>query len=187
MTGGGFKEVKSPSAIFLAGRGESVPGSITLVTRESTRSLLVEVQALVDDTQGSYPKRVAQGLDAQRLSLLLAVLHRHCGIAIGERDVFVNVVGGLRISETAVDLALILAIFSSFRECRPPSKLVVFGEIGLTGEVRPVPFGEERLIEAQKHGFRQAVIPQGNLPRKQIPDMDVMPVPSLDQALEIFH
>jgi len=187
MTGGGFKEVKSPSAIFLAGRGESASGSITLVTRESTRSLLVEVQALVDDTQGSHPKRVAQGLDAQRLSLLLAVLHRHCGIEIGTRDVFVNVVGGLRIGETAIDLALILAIFSSFRECQPPPKLVVFGEIGLTGEVRPVPFGEERLTEAQKHGFRKAVIPQGNLPRKQVPGIDVIPVSSLDQALEIFH
>jgi len=187
MTGGGFKEVRSPSAIFLAGRGESVPGSITLVTRESTRSLLVEVQALVDDTQGSHPKRVAQGLDAQRLSLLLAVLHRHCGISIGERDVFVNVVGGLRVNETAVDLAIILAIFSSFREHQPPPKLVVFGEIGLTGEIRPVPFGEERLIEAQKHGFCKAVIPQGNLPRKKIPDIDVIPVSSLGRALEIFH
>ncbi|MGE4658976.1 MAG: DNA repair protein RadA, partial [Gammaproteobacteria bacterium] len=154
MTGDGFKEVKNPSAIFLAGRAEPVPGSITLVTRASTRSLLAEVQALVDDTQGAYPKRIAQGLDAQRLGLLLAVLHRHCGIAMGARDVFVNVVGGLRVGETAADLALALAIFSSFRERQPPSKLVVFGEIGLTGEVRPVPFGEERLVEAQKHGFR---------------------------------
>jgi len=114
-------------------------------------------------------------------------LHRHCGISIGERDVFVNVVGGLRVNETAVDLAIILAIFSSFREHQPPPKLVVFGEIGLTGEIRPVPFGEERLIEAQKHGFCKAVIPQGNLPRKKISDIDVIPVSSLGRALEIFH
>ena len=138
------------------------------------------------------PKGVTQSGSPRGLTLNgLACYWLYCtvivGIAIGERDVFVNVVGGLRISETAIDLALILAIFSSFRECQPPPKLVVFGEIGLTGEVRPVPFGEERLIEAQKHGFRQAVIPQGNLPRKKIPDMDVIPVPSLDRALEIFH
>ena len=161
-----------------------MPGSVTLVTREGTRPVLVEVQALVDQSLTQSPRRVAQGLDAQRLSLLLAVLHRHCGIAIGSSDVFANVVGGLRVTETAADLALLLAVLSSFKE-RPVSQdLIVFGEVGLTGEVRPVPFGEERLIEAAKHGFRRALVPRANVPRKNA-GIETMGVERLEEALRL--
>ena len=178
----GFREVKNPSAIFLARRAAPVPGSVTLVTREGTRPMLVEVQALVDETQAQAPRRLAQGFDGQRLGMLLAVLHRHCGIACGASDVFANVVGGLRVTETAADLAVALAIVSSLRE-RPVSQdLVMFGEVGLTGEVRPVPFGEERLIEAQKHGFRRALVPRANVPRRTL-DIEVLSVDGLNDAL----
>ncbi len=178
----GFREVKNPSAIFLARRAAPVPGSVTLVTREGTRPMLVEVQALVDETQAQAPRRLAQGFDGQRLGMLLAVLHRHCGIACGASDVFANVVGGLRVTETAADMAVALAIVSSLRE-RPVSQdLVMFGEVGLTGEVRPVPFGEERLIEAQKHGFRRALVPRANVPRRTL-DIEVLSVDSLNDAL----
>lgn len=166
MAADGFREVKNPSAIFLSRRSEPVPGSVTLVTREGTRPVLAEVQALVDHSLGQIPRRVSQGVDAQRLSLLLAVLHRHCGVDIGDSDVFANVVGGLRVGETAIDLALCLAMISSFREHAVDKDLVVFGEVGLTGEIRPVPFGEERLVEAAKHGFKRALVPQGNAPRE---------------------
>jgi len=183
MESGGFKEVKNPSAIFLARRSQPVAGSVTLVTREGTRPVLVEVQALVDQSLTQSPRRVAQGLDTQRLGLLLAALHRHCGVAIGDSDVFANVVGGLRVTETAADLALLLAVLSSFRE-RPVSQdLVVFGEVGLTGEVRPVPYGEERLLEAAKHGFRRALIPRANVPKK-FAGLEVIGVERLDAALE---
>lgn len=182
MAADGFREVKNPSAIFLSRRSESVPGSVTLVTREGTRPVLAEVQALVDRSLGQAPKRVAQGVDAQRLSLLLAVLHRHCGIDIGDSDVFANVVGGLRVSETAVDLALCLAMVSSFRERALDNDLVVFGEIGLTGEIRPVPFGEERLKEAAKHGFKRALVPKANVPRRN-PGLEVIAVGSLADAI----
>jgi DNA repair protein RadA/Sms len=180
----GFREVKNPSAIFLARRAAPVPGSVTLVTREGTRPMLVEVQALVDRTQAQTPRRLAQGFDGQRLGLLLAVLHRHCGIACGDSDVFANIVGGLRVAETAVDLAVSSAIVSSLRERPLSQETVVFGEIGLTGEVRPVPFGEERLIEAQKHGFRRALVPRANLPRRSL-DIEVLPVDRLADALAI--
>jgi len=179
----GFKEVKNPSAIFLARRTHAVAGSVTMVTRESTRSLLVEVQALVDSSAGSPPRRLAQGLDTQRLGLLLAVAHRHCKVAAGDRDVFANVVGGLRIGETAADLALMLAVVSSLSETPVPSDLVVFGEIGLTGEIRPVPFGEERLLEAQKHGFTRAVVPAANRPRRALASIEVLGVERLGEAL----
>ncbi|HUF73484.1 MAG TPA: DNA repair protein RadA [Gammaproteobacteria bacterium] len=182
MAQDGFREVKNPSAIFLSRRGESVPGSVTLVTREGTRPVLVEVQALVDVSQGPSPRRVAQGADAQRLGLLLAVLHRHCGFAIGDKDVFANVVGGLRVSETAIDLALCLAMVSSFRERALDKDLVVFGEVGLTGEIRPVPYGEERLREAAKHGFKRALVPKGNAPRES-PGLSVVPVERLADAI----
>ena len=178
----GFKEVRNPSAIFLARRTRPVPGSTTLVTRESSRSLLVEVQALVDANAGQPPRRLAQGLDSRRLGLLLAVLHRHAGVSLANSDVFANVVGGLRVGETAADLAVCLAVISSYRECAVPGDLAAFGEIGLTGEVRPVPFGEERLQEAAKHGFKQAVIPAANRPRGKCP-LEVVPVERLDQAL----
>jgi DNA repair protein RadA/Sms len=179
----GFKEVRNPSAIFLARRSEPVAGSVTMVTRESTRSLLVEVQALVDAPTAGPPRRVAQGLDAQRLGLLLAVAHRHCRIAAGDRDVFANVVGGLRIGETATDLAVLIAVVSSLVGLPVSGDVVVFGEIGLTGEIRPVPFGEERLLEAQKHGFKRAVIPAANRPRHSSAGLELHAVDRLGDAL----
>ena len=184
MSEQGFKEVKNPSAIFLARRTTPVPGSLTLVTHESTRPLLVEVQALVDQNAGSHPRRIAQGLDTHRLDLLLAVLHRHCGVAMGDSDVFANIVGGLKIAETAADLPVTLALLSSFRERALPGDLVAFGEIGLTGEVRPIPFGEERLAEARKHGFKRALIPSANRPQKPIEGLEVVAVERLSQALD---
>jgi DNA repair protein RadA/Sms len=183
MAAEGFREVRNPSAIFLSRRQESVPGSITLVTREGTRPVLVEVQALVDRSAGQSPRRVAQGVDAQRLGLLLAVLHRHCGIAIGDSDVFANVVGGLRVAETAIDLALCLAMLSSFRERALDRDTVVFGEVGLTGEIRPVPFGEERIAEAAKHGFKRALVPAANTPRRDL-GLEVVPLERLADAIE---
>jgi DNA repair protein RadA/Sms len=182
MSEEGFREVKNPSAIFLARRSEPVAGSVTLATREGTRPLLVEVQALVDTSDLDKPRRLAQGFDAQRLGLLLAVLHRHGGIACGDCDVFANVVGGLRVTETAADLAVALAIVSSMRERPLPPDVVVFGELGLTGEVRPVPFGEERLVEAQKHGFRRALVPRANVPRRAL-DIEITAVDRLGDAL----
>jgi DNA repair protein RadA/Sms len=183
MSADGFKEVRNPSAIFLSRRDEAVPGSVTLVTREGTRPVLVEIQALVDQCLGTSPRRVAQGVDAQRLNLLLAVLHRHCGIAMGDCDVFANVVGGLRVSETAVDLALCLTMLSSFRERALDPRLVVFGEIGLTGEIRPVPFGEERVSEAAKHGFTRVIVPESNVPRQRS-TIEVVGVRRLSDAIE---
>ena len=185
MSEQGFKEVKNPSAIFLARRSQPVPGSVTLVTRESSRPLLVEVQALVDANAGHQPRRLAQGLESQRLALLLAVLHRHAGVSLATSDVFVNVVGGLRVAETAADLATCLAVISSYREQALPGDLVAFGEIGLTGEIRPVPFGEERLAEAAKHGFKRAVIPAANRPRISAP-LEVIAVERLGQALGVL-
>jgi DNA repair protein RadA/Sms len=145
--------------------------------------VLVEVQALVDRSAGQSPRRVAQGVDAQRLGLLLAVLHRHCGIAIGDSDVFANVVGGLRVAETAIDLALCLAMLSSFRERALDRDTVVFGEVGLTGEIRPVPFGEERIAEAAKHGFKRALVPAANTPRRDL-GLEVVPLERLADAIE---
>ncbi len=182
MTEEGFREVKNPSAMFLARRSEAVPGSVTLVTREGTRPMLVEVQALVDLTSGQTPRRLAQGSDGQRLGLLLAVLHRHGGLVLAGHDVFTNVVGGLRVTETASDLAVLLAVASSFRERPIPADLAVFGEVGLTGEVRPVPFGEERLAEAAKHGFKRALVPRANLPRGPL-GLEATPVDRLSDAL----
>jgi DNA repair protein RadA/Sms len=186
MSDEGFREVKNPSAIFLARHATAVPGSVTLVTREGTRPVLVEVQALVDPTQAQSPRRLAQGFDTQRLGLLLAVLHRHCGFASGNSDVFANIVGGLRVSETAADLAIALAVVSSLTEKPVPQDLVVFGELGLTGEIRPVPFGEERLAEAQKHGFKRALVPRANAPRRPL-GIDVLPVDRLSEALALVH
>ncbi len=183
MTDDGFREVKNPSAIFLSKRSEPVPGSVTLVTREGTRPVLVEVQALVDQSLSQQPRRIAHGFDAQRLGLLLAVLHRHCGISIGDSDVYANIVGGLRVTETASDLAVALAVLSSFREQAVVDDLVVFGEAGLTGDIRPVPFGEERLGEAAKHGFRRALVPRANRPRRQI-GIDVTAIDRLSDAVE---
>ncbi len=187
MTEQGMKEVANPSAIFLS-RGElDSPGSVVTVTWEGTRPLLVELQALVDKVQGGYPKRVAVGLEAQRLAMHLAVLHRHCGITLADQDVFANVVGGVRIVETGADLAALLAVLSSFRNKTLPRDLVAFGELGLTGEVRPVSNGQQRLAEARKHGFRRAIVPYANRPKDAVSGMAVHGVKSLAGALEVLN
>ncbi|HAJ92725.1 MAG TPA: DNA repair protein RadA [Gammaproteobacteria bacterium] len=184
MTGSGLKEVTNPSAIFLSRHEQAVPGSVVMVTWEGTRPLLVEVQALVDQSQSGNPRRVALGLEQNRLAMLLAVLHRHGGLTLGDQDVFVNVVGGVRVSETAADLAVLLAVMSSFRDRPLPSDLIVFGEVGLSGELRPVPNGQERIGEAAKHGFLKAIIPAANKPRQAIKGLDVTAVHRLSQVLD---
>ena len=166
MTETGLREVGNPSAMFLSRQGDAVPGSVVLATQEGTRPLLVEVQALVDESHVPNPRRVCVGLDTNRLAMLLAVLHRHAGIATYDQDVFVNVVGGVRVMETAADLAMLAATMSSLRN-RPLGKdLVVFGEVGLAGEVRPVQRGQERIREAAKLGFKRALVPAANMPKK---------------------
>ena len=187
MTDRGLREVSNPSAIFLQRPDALSPGSVATVTWEGTRPLLVELQALVDAVQGGYPRRVAVGLDAQRLAMQLAVLHRHCGISLADQDVFANVVGGVRIGETGSDLALILAVLSSFRSRVLPRDLIVFGEIGLTGEVRGVANGQERLREAIKHGFRRAIVPRGNRPKPALADMEVRAVATLNEAIDVLN
>jgi DNA repair protein RadA/Sms len=166
MTERGLKEVSNPSAIFLSRHEAPVAGSVIMVTREGTRPLLVEIQALVDECHGGNPRRVTLGLEQNRLAMLLAVLHRHGSIAMYDQDVYVNAVGGVRIAETASDLAVLMAALSSFRDRPLPTDLIVFGEVGLAGEIRPVPNGEERLREASKHGFKQAIVPRANAPRR---------------------
>ena len=185
MTDLGMKEVANPSAIFLQ-RGEvDSPGSVATVIWEGTRPLLVELQALVDDVAGGHPKRVAVGLDQQRLAMHLAVLHRHCGITLGDQDVFANAVGGVRINETGADLAVLLAVLGSFRDRVLPRELIVFGELGLTGELRPVANGQERLREASKHGFKHAIVPFANRPKERIGNMTIHGVKTLAAALEV--
>jgi len=181
----GLKEVRNPSAIFLSRHDAAVPGSVVTVAREGSRPLLVELQALVDEAQGTSPRRVAVGFESSRLALLLAVLHRHGGISTSGQDVFVNVVGGVRIGETAADLPAVLAVLSSLRNRPVAADTVCFGELGLTGEVRPVPFGEERLREAAKQGFRRAIVPAANLPRRPVEDLAVEGVARLEQALAL--
>ena len=183
MTEAGLKEVRNPSAIFLSRHEEPASGSIVTVVREGTRQLLVEVQVLVDATALSNPRRVAVGLDHNRVSLLLAVLHRHAGIAMHAHDVFAYVVGGVRIGETAADLPALLAAVSSLRATPLAQDLIAFGEIGLAGEIRPIPYGEERLREAAKHGFRQAIVPAANRPRQAIDGLQVVGVQRLSEAL----
>ena len=161
----GLREVPNPSAIFLSGGSAAQPGSAVMVTREGTRPLLVEVQALVDASPLSNPRRVAVGLEQNRLAMLLAVLHRHGGVGVGDQDVFVNVVGGIRVQETAADLPVLLAVLSSLRDRPLAEKTVAFGEVGLSGEIRPVPNGEERLKEAATHGFKRAIVPKANAPK----------------------
>lgn len=183
MTDKGLKGVSNPSAIFITREKAETPGSIIMVAWEGSRPLLVEVQALVDETHLEHPRRVAVGLDHNRLAMLLAVLHRHGRIPIYKQDVFINIVGGLRISETASDLAVLAAIVSSFHNQRLPSDLVIFGEVGLGGEIRPVQSGQERLKEAQKQGFTRAIIPKSNLPKKMPEGMQVLGVSYLVEAL----
>lgn len=184
MTEQGMKEVSNPSAIFLQRSEEVSSGSVVMVIWEGTRPLLVEIQALVDDSNLGNPRRVAVGLEQNRLSMLLAVLHKHGGIMIGDQDVFVNAVGGVKIVETGADLALILALVSSFRDRALPRELMVFGEIGLSGEIRPVPNGQDRLREASKHGFKRAIVPAGNAAKEDINGMEVVPVKTLSEALD---
>lgn len=184
MTEQGMREVNNPSAIFLQRAEEISSGSVVMVIWEGTRPLLIEIQALVDDSHLGNPRRVAVGMDQNRLSMLLAVLHRHGGIMVGDQDVFVNVVGGVKILETSVDLAVLLAIVSSFRDRVLPQDLIVFGEVGLAGEIRPVPSGQERLREAIKHGFKKAIIPYANAPREKYPGIEVMAVKNLQEALD---
>ncbi len=184
MTETGLREVRNPSAIFLARSEEEAPGSLVVALWEGTRPLLVEIQALVDASALGNPRRVAVGLEQNRLAMLLAVLHRHGGLFMADQDVFVNVVGGVKVSETSADLALLLAIVSSFRDRPLPRDLLVFGEVGLAGEIRPVPGGQERLREAAKHGFRHAIAPSANTPRKPIPGLRIHPAASVTQALE---
>ncbi len=184
MSDKGLREVPNPSAIFLSGAREPQPGSAVMVTREGTRPLLVEVQALVDQSPLANPRRVALGLEQNRLAMLLAVLHRHGGIAVFDQDVFVNVVGGIRVQETAADLPVLLAVLSSFRDKPLAEKTIAFGEVGLSGEIRPVPNGEERLKEAATHGFKRAIVPKANAPKaSSIKGMEVIAVERLADAL----
>ena len=181
----GLKEVPNPSAIFLSGGSTRQPGSCVMVTREGTRPLLVEVQALVDSSPLSNPRRVAVGLEGNRLAMLLAVLHRHGGVLVGDQDVFVNVVGGIRVQETAADLPVLLAVLSSLRDTPLPDKTIAFGEVGLSGEIRPVPNGEERLREAATHGFRRAIVPKANAPKSgSVKGLEVIAVERLADAID---
>ena len=181
----GFREVTNPSAIFLSREDGGGPGSIITTAWEGSRPLLVEIQALVADAISNYPKRLAQGIDQNRLALLVAVLQRHGGIALSGEDIFINVVGGMKIGETSADLPTLLAIVSSFRDRPCQAKMVSFGEVGLAGEVRPVRFGSERIIEAQKQGFTVAVVPLANVPKEPVDGIEVRGVRRLDEALDL--
>jgi DNA repair protein RadA/Sms len=187
MTERGLREVSNPSAIFLSGHEAPISGSIVMVTREGSRPLLVEMQALVDETQYGQPRRVAVGIDSNRLAMLLAVLHKHGGVLTAGMDVFINVVGGVRVLETGSDLAVLLAVVSSLRNRPLDQRMIAFGEVGLSGEIRPVPNGQERLREAAKHGFSRAVIPLGNQPRKPIENLEVIAVSRLSEALDAMQ
>jgi len=184
MTERGLRGVANPSALFLSQHAAEVPGCCVLVTQEGTRPLLVEVQALVDDSHAPNPRRLSVGLEPNRLAMLLAVLHRHTGIAAFDQDVFVNAVGGVKIDEPAADLAVLLAVVSSLRGKPLPRKMVVFGEVGLAGEVRPVQRGRERLREAAKLGFEQALVPRGNAPKGSVEGLQVLAVDRVEQAVE---
>lgn len=184
MTETGLKEVNNPSAIFLSRADEIASGSIVTVVWEGTRPLLVELQALVDESPFNNPRRVVVGLDQNRLAMLLAVLHRHGGIMAADQDVFVNIVGGVKVVETSADLPLLLSVVSSFRDQALPGDLIAFGEVGLSGELRPVPSGGERLKEAAKHGFKRAIVPAGNAPKQSVDGMQVIAVKNLAEALD---
>ena len=180
----GLKGVKNPSAIFLSQRSEHTPGSVITVTCEATRPLLLEVQSLVDDNPTGHARRVTLGIEQNRLTMLLAILHRHAGIAIYDKDVFVNIVGGVSLKETGADLAVLLAAYSSFRDEALDRDLITFGEVGLTGEIRPVFNGISRLKEAKEHGFKKAIIPSANKPKEKIPGLEILTVDKLREAIE---
>lgn len=186
MTEKGMKQIKNPSAIFLSRGDEISSGSVVMVIWEGSRPLLVEIQALVDDALYGAPKRVMVGLDQNRITMLLAVMHRHGGIQASDQDVYVNVVGGVKVTETSADLAVLSAILSSMRNQPLSQELIVFGEVGLAGEIRPVPSGQERLFEAAKHGFKRAIVPIGNVPKGGIPGMEVVGVKTLQEALSVL-
>ena len=186
MTGEGLREVSNPSALFLSGHSGPTSGSAVMVTREGTRPLLVEVQALVDSSRLANPRRVAVGVDGNRLAMLLAVLHRHAGLAMGDQDVFINVVGGMRISETASDLPMALALYSSLSDRSLKQRMVSFGEVGLSGEIRPVYNAEERLKEALTHGYDTALIPRANAPKKPIKGLKIIPVGNISEAIRLI-
>lgn len=183
MTEKGLREVTNPSALFLSHHSEQVAGSCITVTMEGTRPLLIEIQALVDEAHAPNPKRLCVGLEQNRLAMLLAVLHRHAGVACFDQDVFINAVGGVKIAEPAVDLAVLLAIVSSLKNKPLDNKLIVFGEVGLAGEVRPIQRGQERLKEAAKLGFTKAIVPKANAPKQRIDGIEVIGVERLEQAL----
>lgn len=183
MTDKGLKEISNPSAIFLSRYPQPVAGSVIMATKEGTRPLLVEVQALVDQSHMANPRRVGVGLDTQRLAMLLAILHRHGGIVTYDQDVFVNVVGGVQVTETAVDLPVLLAVMSSLRNAPLPHDLVVFGELGLSGELRPIQGGQERLREAVKLGFKQAIVPFANAPKEKIAGLEIFAARSLAEVI----
>jgi DNA repair protein RadA/Sms len=183
MSERGLRQVSNPSAIFLSRSESEASGSVVTVIREGTRTLLLELQALVDSSQLGHPRRVTVGLDANRLVMLLAALHRHAGIATQDQDVYVNVVGGMRIAETGADLACLAAVVSSLNGRPVARDLVLFGEVGLAGEIRPVSYGEERLQEAAKHGFRRAIVPAANRPRRGVENLQVVAVSALGEAL----
>ncbi|REG79538.1 DNA repair protein RadA [Marinomonas pollencensis] len=184
MLENGLKEVKNPSSIFLNRSNHPAAGSLVMVVWEGTRPLLVELQALVDESALGNPRRVTVGFDHNRLAMLLAVLHKHGGLLTSDQDVYLNVVGGVKVLETSADLAAIAAVVSSFRDQVLPHNLVVLGEVGLSGEIRPVPSGQERISEAAKHGFIKAVVPKANCPKKPIPGMEVIGVDRLSEALD---
>lgn len=186
MTERGLREVANPSAIFLSRHDTDVPGSAIMVTREGSRPLLVEVQALVAESHLGNPRRIAVGIDQNRLAMLLAVLQRHGGVAMYDQDVFVNIVGGVRVSETAADLPVVLAALSSLRNRCLPQGTAVFGEIGLAGEIRPVQNGQDRLQEAAKHGFKRAIVPKANSPKREMEGIEVIAVARLGDALDQF-
>jgi DNA repair protein RadA/Sms len=188
MTETGLKEVTNPSAMFIGNQSKNLSGTTILATQEGTRPLLVEVQALVDTSQFGNPRRVCVGLDANRLAMLLAVMHRHAGIAASDQDVFINVAGGIRVTETASDLALLAALVSSLRDKAVGNDLVIFGEVGLGGEIRPVQRGQERIQEAAKLGFKRIIVPEANKTKKpnvksSAGEIEIIPVTTLEAAL----
>jgi DNA repair protein RadA/Sms len=187
MSDKGLQAVSNPSAMFVSRQGDSVAGSVVLATQEGTRPLLVEVQALADESRLSNPRRVCVGLDGNRLAMLLALLHRHAGMVTFDRDIFVNVAGGIRVTETASDLAVLGAVVSSLRDRPLGNDLVVFGEVGLAGEIRPVSRGQDRLREAAKLGFRRALVPHANRPKQALAGLEVIPVKRLEEAIRVFR